>query len=99
MLSSYMPSSTTLVSWRSGLTSLLPAMVTTFAVCPVPLAVEPDAARQLPGSSHSGRGGDAVSVVAAVTAAGALELVTLRRGALTPLTATVTASIGACWWR
>ncbi len=94
-----MPSSTTLVSWRSGLTSLLPAMVTTFAVCPVPLAVEPDAARQLPGSSHSGRGGDAVSVVAAVTAAGALELVTLRRGALTPLTATVTASIGACWWR
>ena len=71
-------------------------MVTTFAVCPVPLAVEHDAARQLPGSSHSGPGGDAVSVVAAVTSAGALELVTLRRGALTPLTATVTASISAC---
>jgi hypothetical protein len=70
-------------------------MVTTFAVCPAPLAVEPDSMRQLPGSSHSGRGGDAVSIVAAVTSAGAVELITLRRGALSPLSATVTASIGA----
>lgn len=42
----------------------------------------------------AGRGGDAVAVVAAVTAAGNLELVTLQRGAVCPLMGTVSVSLG-----
>ena len=60
----------------------------------MPLAVEYDADRKLAGScSGRGGGGDSVSVVAAVTAAGGVELATLRRGTLTPLSATITASL------
>ena len=43
----------------------------------------------------AGRGGDAVAVLAAVTAAGNIELVTLQRGAVCPLSATVSVSLGA----
>jgi hypothetical protein len=66
----------------------LPAAVTTFAACPVPVGVAGDR------GSGSGSGGDAAAVLAVVTAAGTLEVATLRRGALSPLSATVTLSLG-----
>ena len=63
----------------------LPLQVTTFSVCPCPVAApapsgSPDAA--------------SMAVLAAVTASGTVELVTLRRGALQPLHASITASLG-----
>lgn len=45
-----------------------------------------------PAVQHSTEG-DAVGVVVAATASGSLELVTLQRGLLTPLTATVSISL------
>lgn len=68
---------------------MLPSGVTTFAACPVPVAVGGDL------GSASGRGGDATTVVAAVTDAGGLEVATVRRGALSPLSAQLTLSLGA----
>jgi hypothetical protein len=70
----------------------LPAAVTTFAACPVPVGVAGDR------GSGSGSGGDAAAVLAVVTAAGTLEVATLRRGALSPLSATVTLSLGEHNW-
>ena len=64
-------------------------------MCPVPVGVGVVTASSQP-SSKSGSGGDAVAVVAAVTAAGNLELVTLQRGPLTPLSATISVSLGLC---
>ena len=69
--------------------SVLPSGVTTFAACPVPVAVAGDR------GSGSGRGGDATTVVAAVTDAGGLEVATVRRGTLSPLSAQLTLSLGA----
>lgn len=48
-----------------------------------------------PPSASSGRGGDAVALLAAVTAAGNVEFVTLQRGAVSPLMGTVSVSLGA----
>ncbi len=45
-------------------------------------------------SSQSGEGGDAVAVLAAVTSAGNVELITLQRGALTPLSSAISVSLG-----
>lgn len=73
---------------RAGMLSTLPAAVSTFAVCPVPVAVAGDR------GSSSGRGGDAAVVLAAVTAAGGLEVATVRRGTLSQLAATVSMSLG-----
>jgi hypothetical protein len=72
----------------AGMLGNLPAAVTTFAACPVPVGVAGDR------GSGSGSGGDAAAVLAVVTAAGTLEVATLRRGALSPLSATVTLSLG-----
>ena len=47
-----------------------------------------------PPSASSGRGGDAVALLAAVTAAGNVEFVTLHRGAVCPLMGTVSVSLG-----
>ena len=47
-----------------------------------------------PPSASSGRGGDAVALLAAVTAAGNVEFVTLQRGAVCPLMGTVSVSLG-----
>ena len=74
----------------AGMLSVLPAPITTFAACPVPLAVAGDR------SSGCGRGGDAATVVAAVTAGGGLEVATIRRGTLSPLSVTVSLSLGKC---
>ena len=76
----------------AGMLANLPAAVTTFAACPVPVGVAGDR------GSGSGVGGDAAAVLAVVTAAGTLEIATLRRGALSPLSATVTLSLGEHKW-
>lgn len=47
-----------------------------------------------PPSASSGRGGDAVALLAAVTAAGNVEFVTLQRGSVCPLMGTVSVSLG-----
>jgi hypothetical protein len=57
-------------------------------VCPVPVGVGD------PGGL-AGHEGDAVGVLAAVTASGSIELITLHRGMLSPLTATVSVSLSA----
>lgn len=72
----------------AGMLSNLPAAVTTFASCPVPVGVAGDR------GSASGTGGDSAVVLASVTAAGGLEVATMRRGALSPLTAAVSLSLG-----
>ena len=76
----------------AGMLGNLPAAVTTFAACPVPVGVAGDR------GSGSGAGGDAAAVLAVVTAAGTLEIATLRRGALSPLSAAVTLSLGEHKW-
>ncbi|KAK9845287.1 hypothetical protein WJX81_002462 [Elliptochloris bilobata] len=78
-----------------GLLSTLAAAVTTFSACPVPVAVAAAGGGAGPPSGTSGRGGDAAALLAAVTAAGTLELITLQRGVLTPLAGHVAASLGA----
>ena len=76
-----------------GLLHTLPHSVTTFSVCPVPVGA--GWARDLnQPSGQSGEGGDAVAVLAAVTSAGNVELITLQRGALTPLSSTISVSLG-----
>ncbi|MCJ1303500.1 hypothetical protein MMC08_006310 [Hypocenomyce scalaris] len=76
-----------------GLLHTLPHSVTTFSVCPVPVGVGWAGDLSQP-SSQSGEGGDAVAVLAAVTSAGNVELITLQRGALTPLSSAISVSLG-----
>lgn len=83
-----MPKLRSRIPLRAGMLSTLPAAVSTFAACPVPVAVAGDR------GSASGRGGDAAAVLAAVTAAGGLEVASVRRGSLSPLAATVSISLG-----
>jgi len=73
---------------RAGMLSTLPAAVSTFAVCPMPIAG--GGAR----GASCGRGGAAAGGVGAVTAAGGLEVATVRRGTLSQLAATVSMSLG-----
>ncbi len=77
-----------------GLLQTLPHSVTTFSVCPVAVGVGMLGMPGGPPSASSGRGGDAVAVLAAVTAAGNVEFVTLQRGAVSPLMGTVSVSLG-----
>ncbi|KAA6419923.1 MAG: hypothetical protein FRX49_10113 [Trebouxia sp. A1-2] len=77
-----------------GLLHTLPHSVTTFSVCPVPVGAGWAGDLNQP-SSQSGEGGDAVAVLAAVTSAGNVELITLQRGALTPLSSAISVSLGA----
>ncbi|MCJ1241767.1 hypothetical protein MMC14_009773, partial [Varicellaria rhodocarpa] len=63
-----------------GLLHTLPHSVTTFSVCPVPVGAGWARDSNQP-SGQSGEGGDAVTVLAAVTSAGNVELITLQRGA------------------
>lgn len=77
-----------------GLLHTLPHSVTTFSVCPVPVGAGWAGDLNQP-SGQSGEGGDAVAVLAAVTSAGNVELITLQRGALTPLTPTISVSLGS----
>ena len=77
-----------------GLLHTLPHSVTTFSVCPVPVGAGWAGDLNQP-SGQSGEGGDAVTVLAAVTSAGNVELITLQRGALTPLSSTISVSLGA----
>ena len=76
-----------------GLLHTLPHSVTTFSVCPVPVGAGWAGDLNQP-SGQSGEGGDAVAVLAAVTSAGNVELITLQRGALTPLSSTISVSLG-----
>ena len=76
-----------------GLLHTLPHSVTTFSVCPVPVGAGWAGDLNQP-SGQSGEGGDAVAVLAAVTSAGSVELITLQRGALTPLSSTISVSLG-----
>lgn len=76
-----------------GLLHTLPHSVTTFSVCPVPVGAGWAGDLNQP-SGQSGEGGDAVAVLAAVTSAGNVELVTLQRGSLTPLSSTISVSLG-----
>lgn len=76
-----------------GLLHTLPHSVTTFSVCPVPVGAGWAGDLNQP-SSQSGEGGDAVAVLAAVTSAGNVELITLQRGALTPLSSAISVSLG-----
>ena len=62
-----------------GLLRMLPHSVTTLSPCPAPVFVD--------------GAGCALGVIAAVTAAGSVELVTLQRGSLTPLAPTVSVSL------
>ncbi|BDA45713.1 probable WD repeat-containing protein 11 at C-terminar half [Coccomyxa sp. Obi] len=78
-----------------GLLQTLPHSVTTFSVCPVAVGVGMLGMPGGPPSASSGRGGDAVAVLAAVTAAGNVEFVTLQRGSVSPLMGTVSVSLGA----
>lgn len=78
-----------------GLLQTLPHSVTTFSVCPVAIGVGMLGMPGGPPSAASGRGGDAVAVLAAVTAAGNVEFVTLQRGSVSPLMGTVSVSLGA----
>eukprot|EP00884_Botryococcus_braunii_P018245 jgi/Botrbrau1/5103/Bobra.0128s0014.1 len=71
---------------QTGILHMLPHNVTTFAVCGMPVEVGAP-------PEFGSRDGDAVGVVAAATAAGSLEFVTLQRGLLAPLTATVSISL------
>ena len=64
-------------------------------VCPVAVGVGMLGMPGGPPSAASGRGGDAVAVLAAVTAAGNVEFVTLQRGSISPLMGTVSVSLGA----
>ena len=77
-----------------GLLQMLPHSVTTFSVCPVAVGVGMLGMPGGPPSASSGWGGDAVAVLAAVTAAGNVEFVTLQRGAVCPLMGTVSVSLG-----
>ncbi|KAL3161421.1 hypothetical protein ABBQ32_010311 [Trebouxia sp. C0010 RCD-2024] len=77
-----------------GLLHTLPHSVTTFSVCPVPVGAGWAGDLNQP-SGQSGEGGDAVAVLAAVTSAGNVELITLQRGSLTPLSSTISVSLGA----
>lgn len=72
----------------AGVLSTLPSGINTFAACPMPLAVAGDR------GSGSGLGGDAAAAFATGTDAGGLEVVTVRRGALLPLSAQLTTSLG-----
>lgn len=76
-----------------GLLHTLPHSVTTFSVCPVPVGAAWARNSNQP-SSQSGEGGDAVAVLAAVTSAGNVELITLQRGSLTPLSSAISVSLG-----
>ena len=70
--------------------------VTTFSVCPCPVAVGPGAsaaAGQVPGS-FPGQADAAVGMLAGVTTVGTVELLTVQRGLLQPLHASISASIG-----
>lgn len=77
-----------------GILHTLPHPVTTFSICPSPVGVGVAGVPAGPPSSMSGPGGDAVAVIAAVTSAGNVELVTVQRGALMPLMGTVSVSLG-----
>ena len=70
--------------------------VTTFSVCPCPVAVgvAPGAASSAGSGGFSGQADAAVAMLAGVTTAGTVELVTLQRGLLQPLHASISASIG-----
>lgn len=81
-----------------GLLHTLPHSVTTFSVCPVPVGAGWAGDSNQP-SGQSGEGGDAVTVLAAVTSAGNVELITLQRGSLTPLSSAISVSLGACTCR
>ena len=76
-----------------GLLHTLPHSVTTFSVCPVPIGAGWAGDSNQP-SGQSGEGGDAVTVLAAVTSAGNVELITLQRGSLTPLSSAISVSLG-----
>lgn len=76
------------IAVAAGVLSTLPSGINTFAACPMPLAVAGDR------GSGSGLGGDATAAFATGTDAGGLEIVTLRRGALLPLSAQLTTSLG-----
>ena len=76
-----------------GLLHTLPHSVTTFSVCPVPVGAGWAGDLNQP-SGQSGEGGDAVAVLAAVTSAGNVELITLQRGSLTPLSSAISVSLG-----
>ena len=76
-----------------GLLHTLPHSVTTFSVCPVPVGAGWAGDLNQP-SSQSGEGGDAVAVLAAVTSAGNVELITVQRGSLTPLSSAISVSLG-----
>ena len=76
-----------------GLLHTLPHSVTTFSVCPVPVGAGWAGDLNQP-SGQSGEGGDAVAVLAAVTSAGNAELITLHRRSLTPLSSTISVSLG-----
>lgn len=75
-----------------GLLHTLPHSVTTFTVCPVPVGVS--STGELAPLSRDCKTPDAVSVIAAVTAAGNVELITVGRGSLTPLMGTISVSLG-----
>lgn len=77
-----------------GILHTLPHPVTTFSICPTPVAVGVAGVPSGVPSMMSGPGGDAVSVMAAVTTAGNVELVTVCRGSLMPLLGTVSVSLG-----
>ncbi|KAI3424707.1 hypothetical protein D9Q98_008096 [Chlorella vulgaris] len=66
-----------------GLLHTLPHRITTFSVCPAPVA--------LPGTA----GGAAIAAVAAATAAGSIEIVAVQQGALLPLHLSISASLAA----
>jgi hypothetical protein len=66
-----------------GLLHTLPHRITTFSVCPAPVA--------LPGAA----GGAAIAAVAAATAAGSIEIVVVQQGALLPLHLSISASLAA----
>ena len=79
---------------RPPLTDKALLQVTTFSVCPGPVAA-------VHGGLSSAAGGQlasAVAVLAAVTRAGTVELVTLRKGPLQPLHASISASLGTQNW-
>ena len=77
-----------------GLLHTLPHPVVTFSVCPLPVGVAASGVSGPP-SSASGIGGDAVAVLAAVTASGNIEFVALQRGPIMPLAGIVSVSLSA----
>ena len=75
-----------------GMLHTLPHSVTTFSMCPAPIFV-PSPDHGLTGQAGKPKQ-QAVTVLAAVTSGGNIELVTFQRGNLMPLLPTVTVSLG-----